>query len=76
MKVLFICTANACRSQMAEALARARFGDRVRVQSAGTQPSQVNPHAIAVMAELQAELDRARDDFRVAKVAHRMIDDG
>ena len=49
--VLFLCVANSARSQMAEALARARFGDRVRVQSAGTKPSQVNPHAIAVMAE-------------------------
>lgn len=49
--VLFLCVANSARSQMAEALARARFGARVRVQSAGTQPSQVNPHAIAVLAE-------------------------
>jgi arsenate reductase len=49
--VLFLCVANSARSQMAEALARARFGDRVRVQSAGTRPSRVNPHAIAVMAE-------------------------
>ena len=49
--VLFLCVANSARSQMAEALARARFGDRVRVQSAGTQPSQVNPHAVAVLAE-------------------------
>ena len=49
--VLFLCVANSARSQMAEALARARFGDRVRVQSAGTRPSQVNPHAIAVLAE-------------------------
>ncbi len=49
--VLFLCVANSARSQMAEGLARARFGDRVRVQSAGTQPSHVNPNAIAVMAE-------------------------
>jgi arsenate reductase len=49
--VLFLCVANSARSQMAEALARARFGDRVRVQSAGTRPSHVNPHAVAVMAE-------------------------
>ncbi len=49
--VLFLCVANSARSQMAEALARARFGARVRVQSAGTRPSQVNPYAIAVMAE-------------------------
>ena len=49
--VLFLCVANSARSQLAEALARARFGDRVRVQSAGTRPSHVNPHAITVMAE-------------------------
>lgn len=49
--VLFLCVANSARSQMAEALARARFGDHVRIQSAGTQPSHVNPYAIAVMAE-------------------------
>ncbi len=49
--VLFLCVANSARSQMAEALARARFGDRVRVQSAGSQPSHVNAHALAVMAE-------------------------
>jgi len=49
--VLFLCVANSARSQMAEGLARARFGARARVQSAGTRPSQVNPYAIAVMAE-------------------------
>lgn len=49
--VLFLCVANSARSQMAEALARARFGAQVRVQSAGSTPSHVNPHAIAVMAE-------------------------
>lgn len=49
--LLFLCVANSARSQMAEGLARARFGDRVRVQSAGSQPSRVNPFAIEVMAE-------------------------
>jgi arsenate reductase len=49
--VLFLCVANSARSQLAEALARARFGERVRVQSAGTRPSQVNPYAIAALAE-------------------------
>ena len=42
--VLFLCVANSARSQMAEALARARFGDAVTVQSAGSAPS---PHSAA-----------------------------
>lgn len=49
--VLFLCVANSARSQIAEALARARLGPGIRVQSAGSVPSQVNPYAIAVMAE-------------------------
>ena len=54
--VLFLCVANSARSQMAEALARARWGARVRVQSAGSRPSRVNPYAIAVMAERGLDL--------------------
>ena len=49
--VLFLCVANSARSQLAEALARHRFGPRIRVQSAGSQPSRVNPVAIEVLAE-------------------------
>jgi arsenate reductase len=55
--ILFLCVANSARSQLAEALARQRFGARARVQSAGSAPSQVNPHAIAVMAERGISLD-------------------
>src|SRR6187431_2471955 len=51
-RLVFLCVANSARSQMAEGLARNLFGDRVQVQSAGSQPSRVNPHAIAVMAEI------------------------
>ena len=47
--VLFLCVANSARSQMAEGLARDLFGDAVRVQSAGSAPSRVNPFAIAAM---------------------------
>lgn len=54
--VLFLCVANSARSQMAEGLARALFGDAVRVQSAGSAPSRVNPYAIAVMDELGIDL--------------------
>lgn len=58
--VLFLCVANSARSQMAEALARARFGDRVRVQSAGSEPSRVNPYAIEVMAERGVDMAQHR----------------
>ncbi|MCA9540737.1 MAG: arsenate reductase ArsC [Myxococcales bacterium] len=50
--VLFLCVANSARSQMAEGLARQRFGDAVRVQSAGSAPSRVNPHALRALAEV------------------------
>ncbi len=54
--ILFLCVANSARSQMAEGLARMLFGDRVRVQSAGSEPSRVNPYAIEVMRELGVDL--------------------
>ena len=54
--VLFLCVANSARSQMAEGLARALAGDRLRVQSAGSTPSRVNPLAIRAMAELGIDL--------------------
>jgi arsenate reductase len=50
-RVLFLCTANSARSQMAEGLLRALAGDRIEVSSAGAQPSTVNPLAIKAMAE-------------------------
>jgi len=50
--LLFLCVGNSARSQMAEGLARAHFGDGVRVQSAGSTPSAVNPLAITVLAEV------------------------
>lgn len=54
--VLFLCVANSARSQMAEGLARDLFGHAVRVQSAGSSPSRVNPFAIQAMAELGIDL--------------------
>ncbi|MCA9657210.1 MAG: VOC family protein [Myxococcales bacterium] len=54
--ILFLCVANSARSQIAEGLARARFGDAVRVQSAGSSPTRVHPDAIAVMREAGVDL--------------------
>ncbi len=54
--ILFMCVANSARSQLAEGLARKLFGDRVRVQSAGSNPSRVNPYAIEVAREVGVDL--------------------
>lgn len=54
--ILFLCVANSARSQMAEGLARKLFGTRIAVQSAGSEPSQVNPYAIEVMREVGVDL--------------------
>jgi arsenate reductase len=55
-KVLFLCTGNSCRSQMAEALVNDRLGDRWRAYSAGTQPAgYVHPMALLVLAEIGIE---------------------
>ena len=51
MRILFLCVANAARSQMAEGLARQMLGSRATLQSAGSMPSRVNPYAIEVMRE-------------------------
>jgi arsenate reductase len=55
--VLFVCVHNAGRSQMAAALLMHLAGDRIEVRSAGTEPAdQINPTAIAAMAELGIDI--------------------
>ncbi len=67
-KVLFICTHNSARSQMAEAFLNHMYGDRYTAESAGTAATQVNPHAIAVMEELGISMEGHRsksiEEFR------------
>jgi arsenate reductase (thioredoxin) len=55
-RVLFICTHNSARSQMAEAILRSFAGDRFEVFSAGTEATRVRPEAIAVMAEVGIDI--------------------
>jgi len=59
-RVLFICTHNAARSQMAEGLLRAFHGNRYEVFSAGTEPGMVSPYAIKVMAEIGFDIGAHR----------------
>jgi arsenate reductase len=60
VKVLFLCTGNSARSQMAEGLLRARAGDRFEVSSAGLEPAPVRPMAVAVMAEVGIDISGQR----------------
>lgn len=54
--VLFVCTHNSARSQMAEGLLRDRYGDRHEVLSAGTERTHVRPLAIEVMKEIGIDI--------------------
>jgi arsenate reductase len=58
--VLFLCTGNSCRSQMAEGYLRHLAGDRFEAHSAGTNPSQVNALAIEVMREKGIDISQQR----------------
>ena len=58
--ILFICTANAARSQMAEGLLRAKFGDWYEIFSAGTRQSKVSTRTIAVMQEIGIDISHHR----------------
>ena len=59
-RILFVCTANAARSQMAEGLLRAKYGDRYEVFSAGTRQSKVSTRAITVMQEIEIDISHHR----------------
>src|SRR5688572_11232954 len=56
LKVMFLCTGNSCRSQMAEGWARHLKGDVIEAFSAGVEPHGMNPRAMAVMAEAGAPI--------------------
>ncbi|RME96185.1 MAG: arsenate reductase ArsC [Verrucomicrobia bacterium] len=56
MKVLFLCTGNSCRSQMAEGWARHLKGDLIEPYSAGIEKHGMNPHALRVMAEAGVDI--------------------
>ncbi|WP_417734332.1 arsenate reductase ArsC [Rosistilla oblonga] len=55
-KILFLCTGNSCRSQMAEGWARHFHSDRLEVHSAGIEAHGLNPNAVAVMQEAGVDI--------------------
>jgi arsenate reductase len=67
-KVLFLCTGNSCRSQMAEAIVNARLGDTWEAVSAGTKPAgYTHPKAIAALAEIGIQHEgrsKLADEFK------------
>lgn len=56
LRVLFLCTGNSCRSQMAEGWAKALRADRIEAHSAGTDPHALDPLAVRVMAEAGVDI--------------------
>jgi arsenate reductase (thioredoxin) len=67
-RVLFICTHNSARSQMAEGFLRSLAGDRFDVYSAGTEATSVRPEAITVMRELGIDISG-----QTSKTLHRYL---
>ena len=59
-RILFLCTHNSCRSQMAEGLINHELGDRFQAYSAGTEATRVNPLAAKVMNELGIDIRHHR----------------
>jgi len=60
LKVLFLCTGNSCRSQMAEAWARALKADQIEPYSAGVSPHGLDPRAVAAMAEVGIDISHQK----------------
>ena len=73
-RILFICTHNSARSQMAEGLMNGLYGDRFQAFSAGTEATSVRPEAIKVMAEIGIDISGHRsksvDEFLDKRFDH------
>jgi arsenate reductase len=74
LKILFLCTGNSCRSQMAEGWARHLKGDILEAFSAGIETHGLNPNAVKVMAEAGVDISQHQskhlDDLRGVEFDH------
>lgn len=61
-RVLFLCTGNSCRSQMADGIVNHDFAGRIEAFSAGTEPHGLNPKAVQVMAEIGIDISGNSSD--------------
>ena len=62
LKILFLCTGNSCRSQMAEGWARELKGDVIEAYSAGIEIHGLNPHAVKVMKEAGVDISNQKSE--------------
>ena len=60
--IIFICTGNSCRSQIAEGLLKEKAGDRFNVYSAGSNPSRLHPAAVSVMEEIGIDISHQKSE--------------
>ncbi|MBI5843493.1 MAG: arsenate reductase ArsC [Deltaproteobacteria bacterium] len=60
LRIIFLCTGNSCRSQMAEAFTNRLKGDSIEARSAGVETHGLNPLAVKVMAEAGIDISNAR----------------
>ncbi|MBX3356624.1 MAG: arsenate reductase ArsC [Phycisphaeraceae bacterium] len=73
LRVLFLCTGNSCRSQMAEGWARALWADSIEPFSAGTEPTALNRLAVQAMAEEGVDISQQRSK-RIDELGGRLFD--
>src|SRR4030042_2112208 len=78
IRVLFVCTHNSARSQMAETFLNALGGGRFEAESAGLEPRDINPLVIEVMKEVGFDLSNKRpnsvlDFFKQGRLYHHVI---
>jgi arsenate reductase len=71
ISVLFLCTGNSARSQMAEAFLRKYGGDRFEPYSAGLEPKGINPYTVRVMNEIGIDLSNQRSKDVMEYMGHK-----